>query len=105
MMQNTRTPCRCALTQAQLMRKIQETDFALQEVTLFLNTHPHCKKALKYFHEIRNESLALTGEYEKRFGPVTAAGNNCENGWRWADTPWPWQSGNGGCRRMERGNY
>ena len=70
-----------------------------------MNTHPHCKKALKYFHEIRNESLALTGEYEKRFGPVTAAGNNCENGWRWADTPWPWQNGNGGCRRMERGNY
>ncbi|MFR8975716.1 MAG: spore coat protein CotJB, partial [Eubacteriales bacterium] len=33
------------------MRKIMEIDFALNEMVLFLDTHPNDKKALALYHK------------------------------------------------------
>lgn len=85
------------MTKAQLMRKIKEADFAVQEAILFLDTHPCNRKALKFFDGARRRSRCLTEEYERRFAPVTAAGNNCEYGWKWVSEPWPWQKDFCGC--------
>ena len=37
------------MNRAELMRKIQETGFALYDLTLFLDTHPQNQMALDYF--------------------------------------------------------
>lgn len=80
------------MTRQSLMQKIREADFAKQEVILYLDTHPHDKKAMKYYCVIRDRCRALTDEYEKHFGPVTASGVRSGGKWDWVDAPWPWQT-------------
>lgn len=76
---------RCAL-----MRCLQELAFAVQESTLFLDTHPEDRQALAY----HNEKLARWQEMKQRFvsqfGPLCPATADQES-WRWVDSPWPWE--------------
>lgn len=81
------------MTKSALMKDIMRTDFALKEVILFLDTHPRCPKALAYYKEMKKKNKALTKEYEKQFGPITAKCNESEVSWDWVSEPWPWQAG------------
>ena len=80
-----------------LMDQINTVSFAVDDVKLFLDTHPCNEEALSYFHEysrLRNEALK---EYAKYYGPLTidtAVQSDCEK-WNWINEPWPWQEG--GC--------
>ena len=76
----------------QLMNKIRQADFAMQETVLFLDTHPNCRRALRYYEEVRKKSMYYRAEYEKNFGPVTICGNENTDKWMWVKTPWPWQA-------------
>ena len=39
-------------TKCELMKKIQETSFAVVDLNLFLDTHPDCEQALELFESI-----------------------------------------------------
>ena len=73
-----------------LLRCLQELAFAVQESTLFLDTHPNDRQALAY----HNEKLARFNEMKKRyvaqFGPLCNYTTTQES-WRWVDSPWPWE--------------
>ncbi|MBP0963297.1 MAG: spore coat protein CotJB [Oscillospiraceae bacterium] len=73
-----------------LLRCLQELAFAVQESTLFLDTHPTDQQALAY----HNEKLARFNEMKKRyvaqFGPLCGYTTTQES-WRWIDNPWPWE--------------
>ena len=59
----TNKPCR-----SELMNWIYAVSFAVDDVKLFLDTHPTDTKALEYFHEyskLRNQAL---DEYAKYYG-------------------------------------
>lgn len=80
-----------------LLNKINVASFAVDDVKLFLDTHPCDEDALAYFREfsrMRNEALK---EYAANFGPLTVdtAVYSCADVWNWTDEPWPWQEG--GC--------
>ena len=80
------------LSKAELMNMIQSYAFAINDLTLYLDTHGDDEKALalhnKYAKELRN----LIDNYERRFGPLTQF---CPcNSWRWVANPWPWEGGN-----------
>ena len=84
-------PCR-----ADLLNWINIVSFAVDDVKLFLDTHPCNQDALAYFEEykcLRNKALK---EYAKYYGPLTVdtADTPC-NHWNWVNEPWPWQKG--GC--------
>ena len=74
-----------------LLHRITAEDFALYEALLYLDGHPKCKKALRYYEEHKKILLALREEYEKSFGPLTMYGNQEGDQWRWVETPWPWE--------------
>lgn len=77
---------------AKLMRLIQQYSFAVTEAVLYLDTHPHCKKALNYYNKytaLREEAVSM---YENKYGPLTMYGAEGENTWRWATDPWPWEN-------------
>lgn len=76
---------------ATLLRHLQAEDFAIYEVALYLDGHPHCKKALKYYHEHKRIKEMLTAEFEQRFGPLSICTNHSEEGWDWVNGPWPWE--------------
>lgn len=74
-----------------LLHTIQMYDFALYELNLYLDTHPDCTEAIKYFRQYKELRNCAYDEYSSRFGPLTAVLNNCESHWEWIDEPWPWE--------------
>ena len=77
------------MTRENLFKRIQRLAFAKTETELFLDTHPDCRRALDYYHEIVDELLALRVEYANRFGAICAEDSVGER-WSWVDNPWPW---------------
>ena len=78
------------MSKQELMNKIRSLSFAKCETELFLDTHPDCREALDYFHDVAERLKMATEEYEEQYGPLTSAGSSRER-WSWVDTPWPWQ--------------
>ncbi|MGR9049892.1 spore coat protein CotJB [Halobacillus faecis] len=75
-----------------LMEKIQMVDFALVELTLYLDTHPQDTQAIQQFNQLAVESRDLKSAYEQRFGPLRQYGGSFSGyPWNWGDSPWPWQ--------------
>lgn len=72
------------------MLLVQQTCFALDEAVLFLDTHPRDKKAMEYFRRAQQRRDAAIADYERRYGPLTAAATKSAE-WNWIDNPWPWQ--------------
>lgn len=75
-----------------LMCKIMEIDFALNEMVLYLDTHPHDEKALCLYHQYAEKSRELKAAYNANFGPLTAADNLSQDCWDWVHGPWPWEN-------------
>ncbi|KGN03119.1 polypeptide composition of the spore coat protein CotJB [Clostridium novyi A str. 4570] len=80
------------LSREDLMRKIQELEFATVDLNLFLDTHPDNADALKAFNEISRNANKLKKIYEVNFGPLTNFGyDQSSSPWAWVDEPWPWE--------------
>ncbi|RWZ60236.1 spore coat protein CotJB [Halobacillus fulvus] len=76
----------------ELMEKIQMVDFALVELTLYLDTHPNDQQAIQQFNQLAVESKEYKALYEKQFGPLRQFGASFSGyPWNWIDSPWPWQ--------------
>ncbi len=84
-------------SRADLLQQISKVSFAVDDVKLYLDTHPCDEEAIAYFQKyshMRNEALK---EYAKYYCPLTvdtALYSDCET-WNWTEEPWPWQEG--GC--------
>ena len=81
-----------------LLKKINEVSFAVDDILLFLDTHPDCQEALDFYHKnvsARKEALA---EYARLYGPLTidTADDGCSRSWDWIRQPFPWEE-KGGC--------
>lgn len=85
-------PCR-----HELMEWINIVSFAVDDVKLFLDTHPCDREALEYFEEFKKQRVQALKEYAKYYGPLTIdTVDTCGNErWVWINDPWPWQEG--GC--------
>ena len=75
------------------LMQLQSMAFGLQELALYLDTHPDDEKALDFFKEksmIRNEALKA---YAAQYGPLTIDtwDDTCSRQWDWVMQPWPWE--------------
>lgn len=61
----------CQLSQSQLLDYIHVVSFAVNDITLFLDSHPEHPEALAYFQEHSKLRNAALREYARRFGPLT----------------------------------
>ena len=77
----------------QLMHTIQTSGFALDELGLFLNTHPDCEEAIEFYDKQRDIYNQAIREYTDYLGPITKYNVNTRRGWSWTETPWPWEGG------------
>ena len=72
-----------------LMRQIQAVSFAMDELRLFIDTHPCNTEAIALFNKYAAERKELIERYNDEVSPI---GGYCpENGdsWRWGcDTAW-----------------
>jgi spore coat protein JB len=75
-----------------LLRELQEIDFVLVELTLYLDTHPEDATALKQYNKFALKRQGVAVEYEKRYGPLLHFGHSYSRyPWQWSESPWPWQ--------------
>ena len=70
------------MNKKELLRELQELDFAIQEAVLFLDTHPHNEVALSYYRYV-------TG-LRRVCGPLTSRDSRGRR-WDWVNSPWPWE--------------
>lgn len=78
-----------------LLQKISEASFAMDEARLFLDTHPDCGEALAYYQNMCAVREKIVKEYTMKFGPISSYECFCNDSWKWVEYPWPWE---GECR-------
>ena len=70
---------------------IEATSFVMDDLRLFLDTHPTDRGALEYWDrvsQVRNEAVL---EYTKCFGPIESYRVENDDRWTWVEGPWPWE--------------
>lgn len=95
-------PCGCSSNPAQkdresLMNEINCISFAVNDLTLYLDTHPDCTKGASIFHELSQKRLDLLAQYAREYNPLTQSsmvtGGLNPDSYAWADGPMPWEGG------------
>lgn len=80
-----------------LMSKLSAISFAINDLTLYLDTHPDCPKGLPLFKELLQKRLELLTEYADQYYPLTQismiTGNKDCNCYGWGEGPAPWEGG------------
>ena len=68
-----------------LMNRINEVSFAVNDVLLYLDTHPCCEEAISFYQECEQERQKLLKEYAQCYGPLTvdAALESGGDTWKW----------------------
>ncbi|MDO4329839.1 MAG: spore coat protein CotJB [Lachnospiraceae bacterium] len=91
----------------QLMKQITEISFVIDDLVLYLDTHPLDTDALDQVTQAMAQRKELLGAYAKDFEPLTrccirpdtnnASGQHTkyagQKHWTWTDGPLPWEGG------------
>lgn len=72
-----------------LIFRFSAARFAMWDLHLYLDTHPHDEKAKELLKEYSIKAEKLKNECERMYGPLTAD-SGC--GKKWTKEPWPWQN-------------
>ena len=73
---------------AKMLKKLQAASFALDDIQLFLDTHPNDRNALECFAKYQRIYEELCAEFEEKFGALTAKKVDTNKGWTWVENPW-----------------
>jgi spore coat protein JB len=74
------------------LKVLQTVDFALVELTLYLDTHPTDMQSVQQFNQLSQRRQQIAREFEMKHGPLLQFGLSYSRfPWQWVDSPWPWQ--------------
>ena len=74
-----------------LLRKVYEASFAVDDVILYLDTHPDDQDALNYYQYVSELRKQAMDAYEAQCGPLMIDEVWSDNYWTWVNNPWPWE--------------
>ena len=77
------------ISREELMKLIMQNKFAINDMALFLDTHPCDSSALRKHNEFVRKFKEYKEAYEKRFGPLCIEVEM--DSWQWVEDPWPWE--------------
>ena len=89
--------------QNQLLSVIYQASFAMDDVLLFLDTHPCDQAALSYYQYVAKMRREAKEAYEASYGPLTVDHVHSNQYWTWVQGKWPWEGGNSVCGTMKNG--
>lgn len=83
----------------ELMNRINEHSFAVNDILLYLDTHPDCEKGMQFYRENVKKRMELLKLYARNYGPLTidTADDCASKSWEWVMQPFPWEN-KGGCK-------
>lgn len=84
------------MSQKELFSMINQFSFMLDELVLFLDTHPDCQEAIEAYNHYKHLRCEAISDYTEMYGPISKYDVNVNNYWDWVNKPWPWE-GECGC--------
>ncbi len=78
---------------ARIMQVLNQASFALDDIVLYLDTHPADPDALAYYQYVKNLRSQAMNAYTDQYGPLLNDQVNSGTEWTWANGPWPWEGG------------
>lgn len=71
--------------------ELQTMGFAIQELALYLDTHPDDKEALELYRTYQKMYHKGMMEYSEQCGPLNHATPVSSDRYNWLNDPWPWE--------------
>ena len=75
------------------LAELMALDFAIDELGLYLDTHPDDSEALELFHSYIKLSCQGREKYEAMYGPLDQRYISANGKYTWINNPWPWEGG------------
>ena len=73
--------------------ELMALDFAIDELGLYLTTHPDDQEVLQLYWSYIKLSKEGREKYRKLYGPLLQTDLTPEDGFAWLKDPWPWDEG------------
>lgn len=73
------------------LANIQAISFAMEELELYLDTHPNDATAIAQFVQLSQQHDAAEAQFADQYGPIKTSGVKSGAPWGWTATPWPWE--------------
>lgn len=83
----------CNMSKDELMKVITKASFAMDDVKLYLDTHPNCQEALEYYKEAKKMREKAWKMYTSMYGPLSSYEVDSDDCWNWNVAPMPWEGG------------
>lgn len=75
--------------------QLQALAFAVNELALYLDTHPEDEEALQLYRQYQKTFHDAGMEFAEKYEPLTHGTPSTQNRYTWLSDPWPWEySGN-----------
>lgn len=78
------------MPKCQLMEHLQIISFAIDDLRLFIDTHPNCSDAIECINELMQIRHLILKLYTTKFGPIYSYFVDTDDGWDWNSSPLPW---------------
>lgn len=79
------------------LEEINKISFSIDELRLYLDTHPNCTEALEMIKEYMKQRRSLMDSFTEKYGSLEAYSIDCGDKWLWNSGYMPWENGEGGC--------
>ena len=73
------------------LSEVQVLAFAVQELALYLDTHPEDTEALELYRQYQQLYQKVSQAYERENRPLNHAAPGQGDTYAWLDDPWPWE--------------
>ena len=74
-----------------LKQELTELSFALDELRLFLDTHPEDQEALESYSRLQKQRENAVASYQTCHGPLAFYQKTGYERWSWTEQPFPWE--------------
>ena len=74
-----------------MLMQLQELDFAMIDLELYLDINDNDRTAIKLFNEYQMKAKELCKMYESKYGPLTFDSMQYGSTFTWDNGPWPWE--------------
>ncbi len=76
-----------------MLNDIGIVGFVLDELVLFLDTHPTDRDAIEHFNHYNRMKNQMLREFSQKYYPLTVDTSDSGTKWKWAEAPLPWEGG------------
>lgn len=73
------------MSQGAMFEAIRQVSFVMDELRLFLDTHPKDRQALEMFLSNQEMRHRLIADYTEKYGPIDSYFINTDGTWSWAN--------------------